>query len=131
MKPRRAIAIGLVWKETTLAVGRRAEHQVLAGFDEFPGGKCEDGEDPAEAVVRECWEETGLLVELIGLRLRVEQEIPSAHLDLWFFDLRASGQAALTPPFAWWTVEETLAGNFPPANASVLASIREHPGPIG
>jgi len=32
-----------------------------------PGGLIEPGEQPADAAVRETWEETGLLVELIGL----------------------------------------------------------------
>src|SRR5262245_27031952 len=32
-----------------------------------PGGLIEPGEQPADAAVRETWEETGLLVELTGL----------------------------------------------------------------
>src|SRR5215831_11899412 len=32
-----------------------------------PGGLIEPGEQPAEAAVRETWEETGLLVEITGI----------------------------------------------------------------
>src|SRR5215475_10403483 len=32
-----------------------------------PGGLIEPGEQPADAAVRETWEETGLLVEITGL----------------------------------------------------------------
>src|ERR1041384_1031451 len=32
-----------------------------------PGGLIEPGEQPAEAAVRETWEETGLIVELSGI----------------------------------------------------------------
>src|ERR1041384_8186187 len=33
----------------------------------LPGGLIEPGESPADAAVRECWEETGLLVEPTGI----------------------------------------------------------------
>ena len=47
------IAIALIWWRDRLLVGRRGDDVVLAGRDEFPGGKCEPGEKPSAAVVRE------------------------------------------------------------------------------
>ena len=68
MKPITPIAVGLIWHEGRLVVGRRSAEQTLGGYDEFPGGKCEPGEEPSSAVIRECFEETGLRVTLIGPR---------------------------------------------------------------
>jgi 8-oxo-dGTP diphosphatase len=47
-----------------LAVSRKDDHDDLG----FPGGKIEPGESPEEAVVRELYEETGLLVSRRALR---------------------------------------------------------------
>ena len=50
-----------------------AEHRVLCGLHAdkkiwvLPGGLVEPGEHPADAAVRETWEETGLIVEPIGI----------------------------------------------------------------
>ncbi len=68
MKPITRIAVGLVWHQGKLVVGRRSVEQTLGGYDEFPGGKCEPGEELSSTVVRECEEETGLRVKLISLR---------------------------------------------------------------
>ena len=45
---------------------RRREDDFLAGIYEFPGGKVEEGEGLADALVREVREETGLRVSGIG-----------------------------------------------------------------
>lgn len=37
-----------------------------------PGGKIDPHETPDESAVRECWEETGLRIELIGSKAPVE-----------------------------------------------------------
>lgn len=46
---------------------RRTTPPELAGGWEFPGGKVEDGEDPADAVVREVAEELGCAIVVIGM----------------------------------------------------------------
>lgn len=46
---------------------RRTTPPELAGGWELPGGKVEDGEDPADAVVREVAEELGCAIDVVGL----------------------------------------------------------------
>ena len=55
----------IMWDERVLLV-RRREDDFLAGIYEFPGGKVEEGEGLADALVREVREETGLRVSGIG-----------------------------------------------------------------
>jgi 8-oxo-dGTP diphosphatase len=58
------VAAGLILDDTgRLLACRRPEGKHLGGKWEFPGGKVEDGESPAAALVRELEEELGIAVE--------------------------------------------------------------------
>lgn len=58
------VAAGLILDEAgRLLACRRPEGKHLGGKWEFPGGKVEDGESPAAALVRELEEELGVTVE--------------------------------------------------------------------
>jgi 8-oxo-dGTP diphosphatase len=48
-----------------LLAARRSEPAALAGGWELPGGKVEPGEDEGSALVRECREELGVVIELL------------------------------------------------------------------
>src|SRR5262249_2862476 len=67
-------------------VRQRPRGGPMPGVWEFPGGKCEPGETPAEATLRECAEETGLAVVLGPLRRRTEYRYPHGWVELWYFD---------------------------------------------
>ncbi|MCA9069030.1 MAG: NUDIX domain-containing protein, partial [Planctomycetaceae bacterium] len=54
------IGIAIVEHNNCFLIGVRGDDSPLSGLAEFPGGKCQDGETPADCAVRECWEETGL-----------------------------------------------------------------------
>ena len=129
---RQQIAIGLIWNSVgQLAIGRRAEGTVLAGYDELPGGKCQEGESPEEAVIRECLEETGQAVRVMSLRLTTLHDYAHGQLELHFYDCQVTDKLApLQTPFRWWSVAEVLAGHFPPANKDLLNSLRTTPHPI-
>jgi 8-oxo-dGTP diphosphatase len=65
-RPRKLVVAGLVGNvdcERVLITQRRAD-QALGGLWEFPGGKIEDGESPADALVRELREEIGATVDV-------------------------------------------------------------------
>ena len=124
------VGIGLIWSGDKLIVGVRQPGSALAGRSEFPGGKCHPDESPDNATIRECLEETGLAVELIGLRMRTLHSYAHGHIDLHFFDCRPSFDAPLTPPFEWRSVRELPSLHFPDGNAELLADLANRPFPI-
>src|SRR5262245_33894258 len=82
------VGIGLIRRGDHFLVRLRPVGTVYAGYWEFPGGKCEPGESPAEATIRECHEETGIQVTVQGLRRTVEHNYAHGHVRLHFFDCR-------------------------------------------
>ena len=59
-KVRKAVRIFIIQDEQVLAIKYLTEKN--NGFYDIPGGKIEDGETNFDASIRECLEETGILV---------------------------------------------------------------------
>lgn len=58
-----------VWEGRLLFTVRSADLPHHAAQVSFPGGRCDEGETPEQAALREAWEEVGLradLVEILG-----------------------------------------------------------------
>ncbi len=83
------VAAALIERNGKTLICRRRPDQVHGGKWEFPGGKVEDGESPAEAVRRELREELGIEAE-IGPRIaRYEYAYPGKEpIRLAFFAVR-------------------------------------------
>ncbi len=85
------VAVGLLVHGQKLLITRRPPEGLLGGLWELPGGKVMAGETPAQAVVREFAEETGLCVavtESLGL---VRHEYTHISLKLHSFMLQKTG----------------------------------------
>lgn len=76
-----------------LAAQRSAPH-VYAGLWEFPGGKLEPGEDERDAVVRECKEELGVVVEPVEYVSETALPMDGWRLRLWAASLRSGTPTA-------------------------------------
>ncbi len=121
------VSIALVAHNGCYLVGRRGPDAPLAGYFEFPGGKCHPGESPAACVVRECLEETGLAIEVIRLRREVFHTYSYGSVHLHFFDCRLLTRDRVgsdhTQPFRefdWVPMTQLAEINFPEPNRQLV-----------
>lgn len=83
MHARRFIAHGLVVLNSRILVLQRQDDDYLGGFWDLPGGSVEPGESFERAVVRECFEETGLRC-LAGKELSRFENLDTLGRDILF-----------------------------------------------
>ncbi len=121
-RDRAQIAVAVVEHQRRWLIGRREAHGTLAGLWEFPGGKIEPGESPPSAAVRECLEETGVVVQVIGSYPSAMYDYEHAWVHLHFLACRfVEQQRPLPERFRWVTSAEFAGYEFPAANAALLA----------
>lgn len=109
-----------------ILLARRTDGRDLAGLWEFPGGKCEAGESPEQALVRELQEELGITVQVGPPLISVPQQYPDKRLCLDVRQVRAwqgiprgvEGQA-----LAWVAPEKLTRYPMPPADRPVVAAL--------
>ena len=122
MKGVAQIAIAVVQENDLFLAGPRDAKQVLGEYWEFPGGKIEAEESASEAAIRECLEETGIAVQVVGQYPAVLHDYDHGTVQLHFFDCRpASESPPPQTPFRWIPRKELSDYVFPAANQSLLA----------
>ncbi len=118
------VGIAVVEHDQKYLVGIRGPTGPLAGFDEFPGGKCIAHETAAACAVRECMEETNLAIRITQPLYHRRFEYTHATVDLSFYLSEIeSPEADLTPtpPFRWVDLRELCGLQFPDANQEVVS----------
>ena len=119
------VAIAVVQQDDQVLVGPRPDDVPLGGYWEFPGGKISDGETPADAAVRECYEETGVQVEVVSELAMERFDYPHDCVELYFFRCRPRPQTVAHAPFRWVACRDLKTLSFPPANDSVIKYLVE------
>jgi 8-oxo-dGTP diphosphatase len=118
------ISIAVVEWNDCFLIGQRPAGVPLAGLWEFPGGKVMPGESPAEAAVRECSEETGLTVQVVGTYSDELETYDHGTVHLHFFRCRAidasSEPPSARPPYRWVKRAELCDYDFPSGNRRLL-----------
>jgi mutator protein MutT len=116
------IAIAVVEHKGHFLIGQRPPGVALAGYWEFPGGKIEPGESPEQAAVRECFEETGLVVQPLAKYLTHTEAYQHGVVELHFIACQVTAeQPSPHPPYRWIPREQLGEYSFPSGNRRLLA----------
>ena len=132
--PVKDVAIGLVMRGGKLLICRRRKDADLAGYWEFPGGKCEPGETPEQCCIRELKEEVGIAVATAHRFTTIEFTYPHAVVRLHPYLCRyESGEPAplASDELRWVSPEELRQYALPKANDSLLLELSEYLDPTG
>jgi 8-oxo-dGTP diphosphatase len=105
-----------------LLVSERAPGTHLAGFWEFPGGKCEPGETHEQCLRRELLEELGVEAHIGAEILTVEHAYPDRVVRLHFRRCRIEGEPRpmLRQRVRWVERRELRTLRFPAADRDLI-----------
>lgn len=126
------VALALVWRRGCVLVTRRKQDTHLGGLWEFPGGKCLPGEAPEDCARREALEEVGVACRARSVRAVIEYTYPERTVRLYPVECSYEGgppRPIEVADWAWVLPSDLDRYPFPPANADLLAELRERGAP--
>ena len=121
------VAIGLIYDPSgKILIAKRGSHQELAGRWEFPGGKVEARETPAETIRRELFEELDIKVSDPQPCFTFEYAYPKKTIRFYVFEIyQFSGNAIgkENQPIQWIDPNRLSDFNLPDANAIITNTL--------
>ena len=122
------VVAGIIWRDNLFLAAKRVPPSPLAGFWEFPGGKCHANETFEEALKRELDEELGIQAcELSAWLTHDYAYIKEGYrVRLHFFHVTKHTGAALPREgqiLSWVTPSDALKLPFLPADKPIISAI--------
>lgn len=117
------VAAAIIRRNGEILICQRRPGGSCGGLWEFPGGKLEPGETPAQCVVRECREELGVEIRLKCLREQSSYQYPDKEITFSFFEAAlVSGDPCLRvhQAIAWRPPRQLTAYDFCPADRRLV-----------
>ena len=123
------VAAAVVERDGRFLITRRLDGTHLAGSWEFPGGKCEAGEDPPACLMREMREELDADVLVREEILRTLHSYADRSVELRFFRCLLNGTTTplLGQEVRWAGREELRTLPFPPADSELIELLSTRP----
>ncbi|MGH7395584.1 MAG: (deoxy)nucleoside triphosphate pyrophosphohydrolase [Candidatus Methylomirabilales bacterium] len=107
------VSAALILRDGKLLICQRAARDAFPLKWEFPGGKVEEGEEPASALARELQEELGIRVTVGAEVARIRHAYPGGpEVELFFFSIPTFAGEPVNRGFAAvkWASLATLPG---------------------
>lgn len=121
------VAAAIICVDGRYLIARRKPDVHLAGYWEFPGGKCEPGEALETCLIRELREELDVSISaLVPFRV-VRHSYPEKTVELHFFRCEIVAGEATTLDCAevrWVNPEDFHRYRFPPADEGILQALQ-------
>ncbi len=121
-RPTIIVTAAVIEREGRFLVTRRLEGTHLEGCWEFPGGKCEPGEELATCLAREIREELDAAVRVGTEIFRTRHAYPDRVVELRFFGSSLDGEPTpmLGQQIRWASRADLRSLPFPPADAALI-----------
>jgi len=119
------VTAAVVVRHGQFLVTRRQPGVHLAGYWEFPGGKCDAGESLADCLARELREELAVDARVGQEVFTVTHAYPDRTVTLHFFDAELIGEPRplVGQEMRWVPRKELAALQFPPADAELISRL--------
>jgi A/G-specific adenine glycosylase len=119
------VSAAVILRSGRIFIQQRPSHGLLGGLWEFPGGKARRGETAEQALRRECREELGAKLIIIGRLRPVRHSYSHFRIVMTVFLCRLKPGRLRTPlPFRWITLHELDDYPFPAADRKFFPELR-------
>ncbi len=127
------VVAALIWNESgQVLICQRPKHKARALLWEFPGGKVEQGERHEQALIRECMEELGIVLQVGALYQTLTHTYPDLTVQLYLYHARikkGAPQALEHAAITWKNPTELDSSVFCPADKSIIEQMSKGVSP--
>ncbi|MCO4784433.1 8-oxo-dGTP diphosphatase MutT [Marinomonas atlantica] len=120
------VAAGIIVREDQVFIALRSDDKHQGGCWEFPGGKVEEGEDPAEALARELMEECGIATTKSEQFQLVRHDYSDKSVELYFYlvsEFSGEPHGKEGQKVAWVNRSDLSTYTFPEANVPIVEAL--------